>query len=96
MKIDLDTVDRIAELARLEFNAEEKEAILNDMSRMLDFVDKLKELNTEGVEPLVFITESENIFRDDEERLDITQADALRNAPKKDLYYFRVPKVIRQ
>lgn len=94
MKIDLDTVDRIAELARLEFNDAAREAILADMNRMLEFVDKLKELDTTGVEPLIFITEEENVYREDEARLEITQEEALKNAPKKDMYYFRVPKVI--
>jgi len=96
MTIDLDTVDRIAELARLEFDDTQKQEILHDMNRMLQFVDKLNELDTSGVDPLIFITDEVNVFREDEEHLDISQADALRNAPGKDLYYFRVPKVIRQ
>jgi len=96
MTIDLDTVDRIAELARLEFDAESKQAILDDMNRMLAFVDKLNELDTTGVEPLIFITEAENVYREDEMKIEITQQEALKNAPKKDLYYFRVPKVIKQ
>jgi len=96
MTIDLDTVDRIAELARLEFDAESKQAILDDMNRMLAFVDKLNELDTTGVEPLIFITDAENVYREDEMKIEITQQEALKNAPKKDLYYFRVPKVIKQ
>jgi len=73
MTIDLDTVDRIAELARLEFDAESKQAILDDMNRMLAFVDKLNELDTTGVEPLIFITEAENVYREDEMKIEITQ-----------------------
>ncbi len=96
MTIDLETVDRIAELARLEFDASSRNEILGDLNRMLAFVDKLNELDTKGVEPLIFITEEENVFRDDEPVLTIMQADALKNAPKKDMYYFRVPKVINQ
>lgn len=96
MTIDLDTVDRIAELARLEFDAEAKQAILGDMNRMLAFVEKLNELDTTGVEPLIFITDEENVYREDELKMEITQQEALKNAPKRDLYYFRVPKVIKQ
>jgi len=96
MTIDKDTVDRIAELARLEFSSADKEAMIQDMNRMLAFVDKLNELDTTGVEPLIFMTDEENVFREDEAHLDITQKQALHNAPKKDLYYFRVPKVIKQ
>jgi aspartyl-tRNA(Asn)/glutamyl-tRNA(Gln) amidotransferase subunit C len=94
--IDLETVERIAELARLEFDAKAKQEILQDMNRMLAFVDKLKELDTTGVEPLIFITDEVNVYREDEAVTDISQEEALRNAPKKDMYYFRVPKVIKQ
>lgn len=96
MTIDLETVDRIAELARLEFDVAQKEEILRDMNRMLEFVDKLKELDTSGVEPLIFISDEVNVYRDDVSSTEISQEEALRNAPKKDMYYFRVPKVIRQ
>lgn len=96
MKIDLETVDRIAELARLEFANEAKEEIMADMNNMLAFVDKLNEMDTEGIEPLIFMTEEINAMRSDEVLQEITQAEALSNAPKKDMYYFRVPKVIKQ
>ncbi|MCC6600340.1 MAG: Asp-tRNA(Asn)/Glu-tRNA(Gln) amidotransferase subunit GatC [Crocinitomicaceae bacterium] len=96
MKINHETVERIAELARLDYSGEAADEIMNDMNKMLDFVDKLKELDTEGVEPLIFMTEETNVLRTDEVEAEITQAEALSNAPKKDMYYFRVPKVIKQ
>jgi len=96
MKIDLSTVDRIAELAKLEFDEASRHAILDDMNRMLDFVDKLKEVDVTGVEPLVFMTDETNVYREDEVKMEITQEEALKNAPKKDMYYFRVPKVLKQ
>jgi aspartyl-tRNA(Asn)/glutamyl-tRNA(Gln) amidotransferase subunit C len=95
-KIDIKTVDEIAHLARLEFNNEEKDQILNDMNRMLAFVDKLNELNTEKVEPLIYMTEERSILRDDEIKVTVSQDEALKNAPKKDSDYFKVPKVIDQ
>ncbi|MFN9799364.1 MAG: Asp-tRNA(Asn)/Glu-tRNA(Gln) amidotransferase subunit GatC, partial [Bacteroidota bacterium] len=79
MIIDKDTVERIAELARLEFSSADKEAMIQDMNRMLAFVDKLNELDTTGVEPLIFMTDEENVFREDEAHLDITQKQALHN-----------------
>ena len=96
MKIDIATVDRLAELARLEFDNQTKEEMVKDMNNMLQFVDKISELDTAGVEPLIFLTEESNVFREDEISHEVSQAEALKNAPKKDMYYFRVPKVIGQ
>ena len=93
-KIDIKTVDEVAHLARLEFNEEGKAEILNDMNRMLAFVDKLNEMDTDGVEPLIYMTDEKNVMRDDEPKQTITQKDALKNAPEKDSDYFKVPKVI--
>ncbi len=90
------TIDEIAHLARLEFNDEAKVEIAKDMNRMLGFVDKLNELNTDGVEPLIYLTEQDNVLREDEVKQTISQQEALKNAPKKDSDYFKVPKVINQ
>ena len=89
-------VDEIAHLARLEFDEKEKAGILNDMNRMLSFVDKLNELDTEGVEPLIYMTNEKNVLRPDEPIISITQKEALKNAPRKDSDYFKAPKVIEQ
>jgi aspartyl-tRNA(Asn)/glutamyl-tRNA(Gln) amidotransferase subunit C len=93
-KIDIKTVDEVAHLARLEFNNEAKAEILNDMNRMLAFVDKLNELDTTDVEPLIYMTDEVNVLREDEPKQTVNQKDALKNAPKKDSDYFKVPKVI--
>ena len=93
-KIDIKTVDEVAHLARLEFNDESKAEILNDMNRMLQFIDKLNEMDTDGVEPLIYMTDERNVMRADEPVHTITQKEALKNAPKKDSDYFKVPKVI--
>lgn len=95
-KIDIKTVDEVAHLARLEFNDAAKEEILNDMNRMLSFVDKLNELDTNNVEPLIYMTDEKNIMRSDEPEITVTQKEALKNAPKKDSDYFKAPKVIDQ
>ena len=93
-KIDIKTVDEVAHLARLEFNEEGKAEILNDMNRMLAFVDKLNELDTPGIEPLIYMTDEKNVLREDDSKQTLTQKEALKNAPKKDSDYFKVPKVI--
>ncbi len=96
MKLDLQTVEKLAELAKLEFTEQEKEAILNDLNRILEFMDKLNELDTTGVEPLVYMNDEVNVLRADEVIQVLTHEEALLNAPKKDSDYFRVPKVLEK
>jgi aspartyl-tRNA(Asn)/glutamyl-tRNA(Gln) amidotransferase subunit C len=94
MKIDKETVDKIAHLARLEFENEAKEQIVKDMNNMLAFIDKLSELDTSNVEPLIYMSDEVNVLREDIVKHDITQDEALKNAPKHDSDYFKVPKMI--
>lgn len=94
MTIDTKTVDEIAHLARLEFEAEAKTEIIKDMNNMLKFVEKLNELNTDNVQPLIYMTEESNVMREDEAKVTLTQQEALKNAPKHDSDYFKVSKVI--
>jgi aspartyl-tRNA(Asn)/glutamyl-tRNA(Gln) amidotransferase subunit C len=94
MQIDSSTVEILAHLARLEFDEKGKQAIIHDLNRMLAFVEKLNELDTKDVEPLIYMSEENNILREDEVEVSISQKEALLNAPKKDSDYFKVPKVI--
>ncbi|MCB9170468.1 MAG: Asp-tRNA(Asn)/Glu-tRNA(Gln) amidotransferase subunit GatC [Flavobacteriales bacterium] len=95
MKLDETTLDRIAELARLDVSDPARRAeLLKDMQRVLDFVEKLNEVDTTGVEPLIFMTDEVNVLREDVAERTITHEDALRNAPVKDSDYFKVPKVV--
>lgn len=96
MKIDNETVDKIAHLARLEYQNEAKEQIIKDMNNMLGFIDKLNELDTSNVEPLIYMSNEVNALREDEVKQVITQDEALKNAPKHDSDYFKVPKVIEK
>ena len=93
MEIDNETVDKIASLSKLSFSGEQKEAIKNDMNKMLNFIGKLEEVDTDGVDPLIHMTDDVNVLRADEAVSDITQKEALKNAPKKDSTYFKIPKV---
>lgn len=95
-KIDDKLVEHLAHLARLEFDGDQKQAIKNDLNRMLEFVDKLNELSTDGVEPLVYMTDDTNVLREDDAKNELTQKEALSNAPKKDSDYFKVPKVVEK
>jgi aspartyl-tRNA(Asn)/glutamyl-tRNA(Gln) amidotransferase subunit C len=94
MKITEEVVDHIAHLARLEFTGDSKKAIMEDMENIVGFMDKLSEVETEGVEPLIFMSEEINVLREDEAKVSISQKEALKNAPKHDSDYFRIPKVL--
>lgn len=94
MQIDNKTVDHIAHLARLEFDETAKEEMINDMTKILSFMEKLNELDTTGVEPLIYMNDEVNVLRPDETHITVTHAEALKNAPKHDSDYFRTPKVI--
>jgi len=96
MTIDKETVDKIAHLARLELAEDEKEKLMGDMGRILDFMAKLNEIDTTGVEPLVYMTDEINVLREDVVKQEITHEEALQNAPKHDDNYFLVAKVIEK
>lgn len=88
-------IDDLAHLSRLSFDAEEKEAIKSDMEQMVLFVEKLSEVDTTGVAPLLHITPNQNVFREDEVEGSISR-EALKNVPKTDGTYILVPKVIKK
>lgn len=96
MEITDDLVEHIAHLARLEFEGEKKEAIKSDLTKIIGFVDQLNSVDTEGVEPLIFMTNSIDVLREDEVKETITQVEALKNAPHKDSDYFKIPKVLKK
>jgi aspartyl-tRNA(Asn)/glutamyl-tRNA(Gln) amidotransferase subunit C len=96
MKIDDKTVNDLAHLARLEFEAEDKEQIKRDLEKIIDFCDQLKEVDTEGVEPLVYVSTNKNILREDVVKDPLPKEAVLKNAPSKDSDYFKVPKVIKK
>jgi aspartyl-tRNA(Asn)/glutamyl-tRNA(Gln) amidotransferase subunit C len=94
MQIDRETLNKIAHLARLEYNEKDSEKMLTDMNNMVAFVEKLKEVDTTGVEPLTTMSHEINALREDGVKGQLEREQALRNAPKKDSQFFRVPKVL--
>lgn len=95
-EVDSKTVDEIAHLARLEFDESSKPGMIKDLNRMLAFIDKLNEIDTSSVEPLIYMSDEKNVLRADEPEITLSQKEALKNAPKKDSDYFKAPKVISQ
>lgn len=96
MKVNDELVDKLSNLARLEFNAQEKEDIKKDLEQMIGFIDKLNELDTTGVEPLLHMSENVNVLREDEVEGSISRDEAFKNAPLHDEQFFKVPKVIKK
>lgn len=94
MIVDDKTVDKIAQLARLELSEKQTAKMQDDMNSVLGWMKKLDELDTENVKPLIHMSHEVNVLRDDKEGNVITHEQGLKNAPKKDSNYFRVPKVI--
>ena len=96
MKITDETVEHIANLARLEFEGDEKIRIKEDLENIITFMEKLQEIDTDNVTPLVFMTNEKNRLRDDVAEVTVSHEEALKNAPKKDSDYFRIPKVLKK
>jgi aspartyl-tRNA(Asn)/glutamyl-tRNA(Gln) amidotransferase subunit C len=89
-------IENLAHLARLQFNDQEKEEIKKDLQRMISFVEKLKEVDTTGTEPLLHMTDAMNVYREDEVKGSMDKQTALANAPSANENYFKVPKVIKK
>lgn len=96
MKITDETIDHLAHLSRLEFNGDQRTRIKADLTKIIDFVDQLSSVATEGIEPLIFMTETENILRDDVDLVTVSQQEALKNAPVHDSDYFKIPTVLKK
>jgi aspartyl-tRNA(Asn)/glutamyl-tRNA(Gln) amidotransferase subunit C len=96
MEVNDALIDKLANLAKLKFDDYEKTAIKEDLSRMILFVEKLQELDTTGVEPLLHMTKTTNVLREDELKGSVSRNDALKNAAVHDESFFKVPKVIKK
>jgi aspartyl-tRNA(Asn)/glutamyl-tRNA(Gln) amidotransferase subunit C len=96
IEVDDALIDHLSHLAMLNFTPAEKQKIKSDLEEMIGFVDKLKELPTEGVAPLMHMTSNVNMFREDNVQPSLTREDALKNAACHDGSFFKVPKVIKK
>lgn len=94
MNLDAKTIGKIAHLARLEFDEKSLENFSTDFNKILSWIDKLNEVNTDNVKPLIHMSAEVNVLREDIDKVTISHEEALRNAPKKDSDYFRVPKFL--
>lgn len=94
MQIDKQTLANIAHLARLRFDKNQSEKMIAEMSKILSWMEKLNEIDTDTIAPLIHISQEINVLRNDEAQSSLDHQKGLANAPKRDANYFRVPKVI--
>lgn len=94
MKITRETLRKIAHLARLDFEEEGEQKMIQDLSEILTWVNQLNEVDTQDIEPLTNMSHEVNVMREDKVENQLDHDRGLKNAPKKDDDYFRVPKVI--
>jgi aspartyl-tRNA(Asn)/glutamyl-tRNA(Gln) amidotransferase subunit C len=95
MNIDDSIIDKLAQLSKLNFDNEKKEIIKNDLNKIIGFMEKLNAIDTEGIEPLIYVNEDVNILREDNVTFSISKEEALQNAPHHDEDYIKVPKFIK-
>jgi aspartyl-tRNA(Asn)/glutamyl-tRNA(Gln) amidotransferase subunit C len=95
-KITLAEVEQVARLARLELSPAEKERMRRELDGILSYIDKLRRLDTEGVEPTSHAIPMVNVMRDDEPRPSFPREDMLANAPDPSGELFRVPRIIEE
>ena len=96
MEITNKLIQDIAALAKLEFDEQSAKQMKADLEKIIGFVDKLNEIDTEGIEPLIYLSGEVNVLREDEVKAVILQVEALKNAPEKDSDYFKVPTVLKK
>jgi aspartyl-tRNA(Asn)/glutamyl-tRNA(Gln) amidotransferase subunit C len=96
MIIDKQTINKVADLARIAIEDKEVDTLITDMNKIITFMEKLNELDTTGVEPLVYMNHEENVWREDKVKHEITVEEGLKNAAKHNESFFFVPKIIEK
>ncbi len=94
MKISKKEVEHVANLARLNLSAGELETMTGQLDNILSYVDKLEELDTDGVTPTTHVFSVSNAFREDVVKESLSQEEAVKNGPQQNGEFFQVPKVI--
>jgi aspartyl-tRNA(Asn)/glutamyl-tRNA(Gln) amidotransferase subunit C len=94
MSINKDTIKKISKLARISVTNDETDRLEKDLNSILKFVEQLKELNTDKVEPISSVSDQDLTMNKDEVKKINEKDDILKNAPEKNSNYYVVPKVI--
>ncbi|HIA48170.1 MAG TPA: Asp-tRNA(Asn)/Glu-tRNA(Gln) amidotransferase subunit GatC [Candidatus Hydrogenedentes bacterium] len=93
-KITTQDVEYVAALAQLVLDDDSKERLVHEMGDILEYMDKLDELDTEGIEPMMHVLDLANVYREDVVRESLSRETAMRNAPKTDGEFFLVPRIL--
>lgn len=96
MKIDIETVQKMAHLARIDFSAAELQELKGDLGQILTWMEKLQEINTEQVDPLLNMSEEVTRWRSDKIESHLEKGKVIENAPESDGSFFLVPKVVNK
>lgn len=95
-KIERRDIEKVALLSRLSFTPEEADRFAGQLSKILEYADKINSLDTDGVEPTSHSIAMTNVFRDDTPRPGLSPDEALANAPESEDHLFRVPQIIQE
>jgi len=93
-KIDQNQVRKVAKLSRLELTSEEVDEFTGQLSAILDYVEKMNELDTDNVEPLAHCLPITNVLREDKVGESLGTEKTLANTPQRDGQFFKVPKIL--
>jgi aspartyl-tRNA(Asn)/glutamyl-tRNA(Gln) amidotransferase subunit C len=96
MKIDKETIAKVADLARIEIKGSEVDGLIAELSKILTFMEKLNELDTTNVDPLVYMNQDVNVWREDKVIQEISVEDGLKNSALHNEQFFMVPKIIEK
>lgn len=89
-------IEKVAELARLNLKPEEKEKLRKDLEAILGYVEQLKKIDTQRVEPTSHVLNLENVFRPDVVKSSEVRDETLQHAPQREGKFFKVPKVVER
>lgn len=96
IKVDDKLITNLSRLAKLKFDKDTTKKMKSDLSRILTFVESMSNVDTSGIEPLIYMNEEQGQLRLDKIANEVSQKDALKNAPQKDSDYFKVPTVLKK
>ena len=96
IKVNNQLIKTLSSLAKLEFTAEGVKKIKSELKTMIGFVDVIAKVDTDDIEPLTHMSTEFNVLRSDEVKNELSQKDALKNAPQKDSDYFKIPTVLKK
>ncbi|MBT4881547.1 MAG: Asp-tRNA(Asn)/Glu-tRNA(Gln) amidotransferase subunit GatC [Flavobacteriales bacterium] len=96
MEVNNKLIQDLSRLAKLKFDEQAADKMKGDLDKIIGFVDKLSEIDTDEIEPLIYLSEEVNVLRVDEIKHQVSQETALKNAPQKDSDYFKVPTVLKK